>query len=189
MTSQRVIDGAFNVAVDLLAINAQIAALQVERELELDRYIEHMRSLSDQDLLDTMKALKVLHGVGWAKRLDEAGFECSNIRVLERRLLGTYNDGDGKWRGDFPVAEADYRPTPGTWVVYQLLSRGELVYIGSTGDFLTRLKAHARNKTFDSWRAAKCPSEMDCRDLETALIDRYRPPLNRMIPTPRLELA
>lgn len=186
---QYVPESAFNIAVDIYATKAQIAALSSELDEQYDAYVDQMKSFDRSDLLLAVHGLRALHGDGYSTRLEGAGFEATTVKAIEAKVRGRYNDGDGKWRGCWPLREEDPRPAPRTWVVYKLLAGDELLYIGSTGDFRTRLKAHERDKSFDFWHAAECASERHCRDLETALIDRYRPPLNRMIPTPRLELA
>lgn len=187
--SQRVPDITFAVAIDIYGIKAQIAALEAELDQSYTCYVEHMKSLEDADLLDAAKGLKILHGSGYSTRLKTAGFKSSTIQSLEAEVRAKSNDGEGRWCGTWPLGAEDKRPASGTWIVYQLLDGDSLLYIGSTGDFRTRLKAHEREKSFNSWRASRCDNEAHCRALETVLIDRYRPLLNRMIPTPRLELA
>lgn len=179
-----------NAALGIRGLKAQMLAMESEIEGEAEGYIQGLRELLDGDRLEEMLEhldyFKSVYGTGFAKRLEASGIP--SPREARRILLSRCNDGDGRWVGEFPVAELAVRPPKGTWVVYQLLLGSELVYLGSTGDFLTRLKAHSRDKEFDGWRASQCDSERACRDLETALIDRYRPPLNRMIPTPKVAL-
>lgn len=178
-------------AATLAGITAQIAALEAERESAALDFLWAMRELHSTDqftrLRTATEVFRVMYGAGWTTRLEEAGLP--SLATLKAEIRGLCNDGEGMWRGPFPLDTDDARPATGTWVVYQLLLGDELVYIGSTGALYDRLKAHAREKVFDSWRASRCENERHCRDLETALIDRYRPPLNRMIPTPRVVLT
>lgn len=189
--STRVPPQILNELVLLGTYQAQITALNTERDAWADECLAHMKwcsaRWSDQDLFDAINGFRVAYGDGWTKRLATVGLP--TLKQLRATMLGACNDGEGRWRGPFPLAEGDVRPPLGTWVVYQLTLAGELVYIGSSGQFATRVKAHARDKSFDGWRASHCANEAECRDLETALIDRYRPPLNRMIPTPRMVLS
>lgn len=182
----------FDTATEMQALIAQCEALKRERENLASEYLlEVADTFAAGDLDRTISALtafKALYGRGYAKKAEDAGLP--TLQQLERTVLGACNDGDNRWTGPSPLTPTTKRPLAGTWVVYQLLDAdGSLLYIGSTGDFAGRVKAHARNKSFSSWRAAACKSERDCRDLETALIDRYRPPLNRMIPTPKVALT
>lgn len=174
----------------LKAFVPQLEALEAERTACADECLESIKGLSQEwpaaVTHRVVTAFGAMYGSGWTKRLEAAGLPTP--KQLKAKMLGECNDGDGRWRGPFPMETTDRRPPAGTWVVYQLIWKDELVYIGSTGSLATRLKAHARDKDFDSWRASRCDNESHCRALETALIDRHRPPLNRMIPTPKLVL-
>lgn len=180
-----------DLAAGLTGSRAQQASIEAERQVFADDFIEAMKGLRAESRLDdlavAMRGFKAAYGSGWAKRVKASGLP--DLRAIEASILAVCNDGDGRWRGTYPLSPDAPRPRRGTWVVYQLLRGDELLYIGSTGSFAERAYAHSRAKEFDSWRAAKCASESHCRELEAALIDRYRPPLNRMIPTPRLVLA
>lgn len=175
----------------LSGLRSQRAAIDTERELLADRCIFVMKELHKagnlRDLLGAVEGFQIIYGEGWSKKLKESGLP--KPRQIESAILAVYNDGEGRWRGPAPLARDCPRPARGTWVVYQLLAGDDVVYIGSTGAFVDRVRVHASSKTFDSWRAAECESEAHCRALEAALIDRHRPPLNRMISTPKLALA
>jgi hypothetical protein len=177
----------FDSGIGIMALNAQQAAIAAEREAVADQYLDAMTGMGPSDLVLSLEGFKIAYGPGWSKRAEQAGFP--SLSILRSRVLSVCNDGDGRWKGAFPLEPASPRPARGTWVVYQLFLGDELLYIGSTGSFAERINAHKRTKVFDSWRAAECESEQHCRDLEGALIDRYRPRLNRMIPTPRMALT
>lgn len=185
--NQQVIPEVFDAAMGILALDAQAKAIAAERNAAVDQYLEVMRGIGrTSELVDAMRGLKIVYGSGYSKRLTDAGFP--SLRDLAARQRSAYNDGEGLWRGAWPLDADDVRPAKGTWVVYQLFQGGELLYIGSTRAFYDRIKAHSYKKDFDAWRAAECPHEDHCRELEAALIDRDRPPLNRMIATPRMVL-
>lgn len=132
---------------------------------------------------------KDAHGPGFQKEWSSQGLPHYNTVTRASKLYRhDANDGEGRWVGPWPLADGACVPPPKTPVVYQLLAGDEVVYIGSTVNMASRLAQHAKDKGFDNWRAAKCESERACRDLETALIDAYRPPFNRMIPTPKVTL-
>lgn len=191
MTSHIVPHSVYDSLVAIVALNKQHAAIDQEREDFADVCIKSIRTIQEvaelTDLAAAIEGFKIAYGKGWSKRLKAAGLP--DLAAVQRAILGVHNDGPGRWRGRFPVNPDDPRPPRGTWVVYQLLAGDDLLYIGSSGDLVVRLKAHSRDKEFDGWRAAECPTEQSCRDLETALIDRYRPPMNRVIPKPRVELV
>lgn len=181
----------FDCAAHIVATTAAMTALEAERETAAAAYLRAMRELrtdgSLTDLIAATEGFRSVYGKGWTTRLKEAGLP--QLKTLVAEVRGMCNDGEGRWRGPFPLSTEDVRPAVGTWVVYQLTLGSDLLYIGSTGSLYDRLKAHSREKTFDSWRAARCATEIECRHLETALIDRYRPPLNRMIPAPKVVLV
>lgn len=191
MTGQRVPMEVLDLGTAIATIRAQRRALDEERDYLASDYLRAMIVLHEDgrllDLRDAMLGFKNVYGGGWSKHVEQAGLP--DLRAIERELLGACNDGDGRWRGTFPVERDALRPPKGTWVVYRLLRGVDLLYIGSTGSFLDRVKAHARDKDFDTWEAYRCRDERHCRGLEALLIDKYRPPLNRMIPTPKAVMA
>ena len=185
MTSQNVPTLAlFDLGAHMKALRTQRAQLATERDEAASQYVEMVSEIYAagdlRGVLDAMRGLEIVYGPGWTNFIKDAGLP--EKKQVESALLGTCNDGDGMWCGTFPIQPDDFRPTGKTWVVYRLLKGDELLYIGSTGSFLSRIKAHARDKDFDRWQAAKCATEGECRRLEKILINNYRPPLNRMIP-------
>lgn len=182
---------ALHLGAHLSAIRAQQKTLQCEVDHAAHTFGHVMlQQFHENDLaglLETIGIFSEQFGPGHTKHWADLGIPKPN--ELRAMLLARHNDGDSGWRGPSPLGLEDPRPMRGAWVVYQLALGGDVVYIGSTGAFEDRLKAHARDKEFDSWRASHCETERQCRDLETALIDRYRPPLNRLIPKPRIVLA
>ena len=191
MTSNEVPENIYDLGAALAAAVASHRALTVERDDAAYHYIARMQEMCDRGQVEAVAAalegFKIVYGPGWSALASNAGIP--SLAALRSQIRSRCNDGDGKWVGQWPLSQEDARPSKGTWVVYQLVDGGDLVYIGSTGQLYERLYAHARTKHFDEWRAAECEDERNCRDLETALIDRYRPRLNRMIPTPRVVLT
>ena len=190
VVSQEVPFAAFDTLAGICGLRAQEKALLGEIDSLVETAVGVMTDFALKGdhaaLLEAMQGFRVVYGSGWARRLKTSGLP--DVKSVEATLRGVCNDGEGRWRGGYPLEQTASRPARGTWVVYQLLNGDELLYIGSTGAFAERIKAHGRTKEFDSWRAAECQDERHCRQLEAALIDHYRPPLNRMIPEPKLVL-
>lgn len=188
--SQGVPAVVFDHAAAIAALRKQQWALEAELQTAVDDYLSATRTIPSDDKSDLVAALegfKLVHGTGWEKLSVAAGLP--KLRDVIASQRSQCNDGEGKWKGTFPIPKDAFRPARGSWVVYQLLAGDTVLYIGSTGDLSARLHSHSRTKEFDGWRAALCESERQCRDLEAALIDRHRPPLNRMIATPRVGLG
>lgn len=71
-----------------------------------------------------------------------------------------------------------------TSVIYFLLDKGEIIYVGQTKQLLARLAAHMTDKTFDSYAAFPVPAS-EANDAEAAMIVRFNPPLNKGVPVQR----
>lgn len=84
------------------------------------------------------------------------------------------------WRGSWPLKEGTEYPGKGASVVYFLYDAADaLAYVGSTGAFIRRMEAHAKDKVWVRWEALKCRSRDDAYRLEEAEIADRRPYLNR----------
>jgi hypothetical protein len=74
----------------------------------------------------------------------------------------------------------DYRHGGGVYALY----RGkELVYIGHTGNFRSRIQCHRRRFAFDGIKLAPIESRRERQRLERRLLFRLTPFENRIIPT------
>jgi hypothetical protein len=86
-------------------------------------------------------------------------------------------NGPGYWWGTIPVGNAPH-PPPGQAVVYFLTDSTGLLYIGSSGKFAERIRAHRRTKLFTHWAAIPMATRKIAYQVESALIAQHRPPLN-----------
>lgn len=86
---------------------------------------------------------------------------------------------DGGWGGPWPLGSAK-RPPRGQSVVYVLFGHtGRAVYVGSTDNFLARMKAHqASGKKWNSWIAIPCASREEAYEVEAEYLTEYMPHLN-----------
>lgn len=73
------------------------------------------------------------------------------------------------WEGGWGRNPGDDVPWKDQSVVYYLYDEQDLVYIGSTQSFVTRLEQHRKDKTWTRWTAWPCPSREDAYRRE----DRY----------------
>jgi predicted GIY-YIG superfamily endonuclease len=72
-------------------------------------------------------------------------------------------------------------PDAGVPVVYVLLRRGTIVYVGQSTDVKSRVSSHRRTKSFDAVELYVCDSQLEAADLEAVLIDQHRPQYNKRI--------
>ncbi len=113
-------------------------------------------------------------------KLEPARVPCA-LEPPPLRLLRAPNEPDGSWSGQWPLQDGDSVPPKRTSVVYSLYGEdGLLLYIGSTGAFLQRMKGH-RMKRWAQWRAQPCISRGAAYRLERDLVAQHRPPLNAVI--------
>jgi hypothetical protein len=84
------------------------------------------------------------------------------------------------WSGPYPYDRAAPRPLKGVAVVYVLYdAMNEPVYLGSTGAFADRMRAHRKKgKQFVWWLAYPCGTREAAYLLEGGLLAARKPPLN-----------
>mgnify|MGYP001409889242 CR=1 FL=1 len=100
------------------------------------------------------------------------------------RLLHTARNipnGDGYWHGEYPLPEGTRAPSDGINVVYVLYdARNVPCYVGSTGQFRTRIRTHhSQGKPFVRWLAYPCRDRAHAYQLEDQLLRECKPYLNR----------
>jgi hypothetical protein len=105
------------------------------------------------------------------------------IRHTVNRIKRHQADPDGIWRGAFPLDPSSRFPATGTSVVYVLFDESNTpCYVGSTGGFDGRLKAHRREgKRFTRWMAYPCRTREDAYVMEERLLREHKPYLNRKV--------
>jgi GIY-YIG catalytic domain-containing protein len=120
------------------------------------------------------------------ERRDKARAEQERRREQEREqalmrsgISHEPTEEDGSWIGPWPLVD-EPRPPKGQAVVYVLFSaRGRAVYVGSTDNFLARMKAHqASGKRWTTWTALPCADREEAYDVEAEYLDEYMPQLN-----------
>lgn len=94
-------------------------------------------------------------------------------------LLDTYNKDKGKISSK--LLQVIDKINPCRFMVYALVSKGVIVYIGSSTNIESRLKTHKLSKDFDSILFQRVSSNSDMLGLEMMLIDRYKPKLNSLL--------
>lgn len=70
------------------------------------------------------------------------------------------------------------------YFVYCLMSKGEIVYIGSSTKLMNRIKTHKKDKEFDEVMYCELLDRQTMLDFEIYAINKVKPPLNRVIPFP-----
>jgi len=87
----------------------------------------------------------------------------------------------GTWVGSWPIGKADQVPAPKAFVLYVLFdSHNEPIYVGSTGNFRTRLKTHFRQgKPFVRWQAYAVADREAAYQLEEKLLRERLPRFNK----------
>ena len=68
------------------------------------------------------------------------------------------------------------------YFVYFLLDGEEIVYVGKSINYHQRLKAHSKNKKFDSYYLLKCKNEKEMDILEFDFIVKFEPKYNSVLP-------
>lgn len=93
------------------------------------------------------------------------------------------NGPEGTWVGENPCVPTDPAPGVGVSVVYVLFDdQNEPCYVGSTGNFRPRLKAHIQSgKQFVRWQAHPCRDREHAYELEVRLLGERKPRLNRRV--------
>lgn len=93
---------------------------------------------------------------------------------------------DGTWAGQWPLPNVAARPPKGQPVVYVLYGANDrAVYVGSTDNFLARMKSHqAGGKRWSTWSALPCDTREEAFEVESEYLAEYMPQLN--VQGPRL---
>lgn len=66
------------------------------------------------------------------------------------------------------------------------MNKGEIVYIGSSTKLMNRIKTHKKDKEFDQVRYCELLDRQTMLDFEIYAINKVKPPLNRVIPSPSM---
>lgn len=88
------------------------------------------------------------------------------------------NESDGSWSGAYPI-RGEHRPPDGQSVVYILYNETDSIYLGSTASLPARLRQHAQDKTFTSWRAWPCRDREHAYQREEEMLRDVLPCLNK----------
>jgi len=82
------------------------------------------------------------------------------------------------------LAENAYKKVGQCNGIYFLFNEGNLVYVGKGWNCFLRVAEHTRkepnnNKMFTHWNFIEIPESENLGTIERALIQKYRPPLNK----------
>lgn len=105
--------------------------------------------------------------------------ECYDKQYLYDHLVNTYNK--DKIRMSERLLHVVDKISPSRFLVYVLISKGTIVYIGSSTNIESRLNAHRLSKDFDNVLFQQVYRNSDMLKLEMMLIDKYRPELNALL--------
>lgn len=187
----------------------QSSSIEGELGKSLSATLQHIELTYDRQIKLTsareQAEMQVLHRVGSAYRCGEIGIveikkfhnAYSRLETPGRRTrwnaeidmpyqtvgrMGLPNGPEGTWIGDWPRPEGDATPPLRLPVVYVLFApTNEPCYVGSTGQFTTRLSVHARDKDFRHWQAYPCREREQAYLLEERLLRERLPFLNRKV--------
>ncbi len=138
--------------------------------------------LTLDDLGELYARVKDLSGPGftrlWNERMDvPAGAVAAHVRL--RAANRPNGQGGHFWCGPYPYAFDAPRPPKGTAVLYVLYDwTNEPVYVGSTGNFGSRMRNHHGVKDFTWWLAYPCESREAAYLLEDGLLAARKLRLN-----------
>lgn len=153
--------------------------------MEAEEQVAYRAGLDHRNGTLSLEQLSVIYNrirgcklVGFSKRWNaNAGVKSVH---LYRDPRFECNAGKGVWRGSSPLGLKDQAPRKGVFIVYILFDHdANPCYVGSTGDFRTRLKAHRRDKPVRWWTAYECPDRQGAYAMEKRLLQEHMPYLNR----------
>lgn len=72
------------------------------------------------------------------------------------------------------------------YFVYCLYKDDQIIYIGSSTKLVNRVIAHNKDKDFDSVVYCRLPDKQTMLNFEIYAIDKVKPPLNKIFPTPTI---
>jgi len=162
----------------------QLEALRVEAEEQLLHRIGNAYAsgnLTAEALSEVYDRYSALRIPGRTLRWNEA---VPILWIRMPRLPKWQPNGPaGTWIGPWPLGDDDALPMPGSCVVYILFDAfNEPIYVGSTGDFRIRLKAHAKQKKpFVRWQAYVTDDREAAYRLEVKLLKEHLPRLNKRV--------
>lgn len=149
--------------------------------------------MEPEELAEILDEMKASYGEGFSKlwnrnmpkeinhaRLRSLVFQRKQDPSLRTRYKPNGPTAD-TWTGCFPIAHNDPIPPRGTSVVYVLFdANNEPAYVGSTENFLARMKAHCLEKPgLANWIAYRCRDRNHAYQLEDRLLKQHMPRLNR----------
>lgn len=142
-------------------------------------YAEEPISLDDLQSLHT--EMKFCYGSGFVKVWDECmPIASASLRhVITRVRQNPPNGPMGSWMG-LVHASGESKPWRGIAVVYVLFDAANVpIYVGSTGNFPSRLNTH-RNEKPEAirWTAYKCRDREHAYEVEDRLLREHKPAMN-----------
>lgn len=185
MTSSDHLDSALSTLQHIENLDARAQALE-ERRIEAEEQMLHRvgaayeaGQLSLPDLIEIYERYKQLNLAGRMTRWNAAiPIYWSVVPTLSRHIP---NAPGGTWSGAWPFDPDDRLPPTKSFIVYVLFdATNEPIYVGSSGHFRNRLKAHARNGIiFVRWWACPAADREAAYQLEEKLLRERLPKLNK----------
>ena len=160
----------------------KLMALRIEAEEQLLHRLAGAWLAGDlgaAELVEIHRRYKQLGFPGRMTRWNEAmPVPWNRVRYLTRWIP---NGPEGTWLGPWPTGADDPVPPPKAFVVYVLFAASnEPIYVGSTGNFHTRLHRHAvEGKPFVHWQAYPAADREAAYRLEDRVLREQLPALNK----------
>lgn len=182
---------AHGATVDHLAlIHRKIAMLEAARndaEKQLFyRMAQEVKSRPDPEraLVSAYAELKEQLELPFAKNWNAALPISSMAAATRARTAYRYEKngpGGRSWVGTRPVGDDQHVPRAGIAVVYVLYGAdNEPLYLGSTGEFRTRIRTHSSGPIpWVSYMATPCSDREAAYQLEDSYLKTRKPPMNR----------
>lgn len=169
----------------IASLRAKIATL-TESRIQAEEQFAHRSAvqfragtLTYDELADVAELFEAASGAGKSLRWETA--TGVPLQKLRHHRANRPNGPSGSWTGEYPVQPGAPRPMVGKNVVYVLFDdTTRPCYVGSTGNFSDRMRAHRREgKRWTHWTAYECPTRTAAFELENQLLHEHMPYLNR----------
>lgn len=173
------------------AKRAEMAAKLQQAQLEAEGQLVHRIAndyatghLTDRELCEAYDAYRAVAIQGFSSIWNASmPFSVVQMQHMKTRLRREDRCAAGSWSGCFPFVDEEATPPYQFSVVYVLFDAENIpCYVGSTENFRSRVRAHARDgKRFVRWSAHPCADREAAYQLEDRLLREHKPYLNRRV--------
>lgn len=166
-------------------MEAKLLGAQLEAEGQLVHRIASDYAagrLTERDLCEIYDAYRAVANTGFSRLWNASlPFSAPQMQHMKARHKREDQCAVGSWSGCFPFGDGEPTPPYQFSVVYVLFdARNTPCYVGSTENFRSRIRAHAREgKQFVRWSAHPCTDRESAYQLEDRLLHEHKPYLNR----------